>query len=255
MPAGSHHVIPFLPLDCRLSQCLRTMLQSSIVVKEGRESRWGDVHMHWRTHELLWWSPFPDGGRLVSGFNDGVIRLGMCRPVHFWGHEGHHGRVTSVCILPAEHSLLQDHMTALSESGIRRLVCKVGEYAGHSHWFSISHSRRIASYSIGVVIVRSCVDYWCRSPFRKGAQRHLSCAVAGIYLPDRLAVGIDRRIHASRNWNQAPGSSTRHGKACYSLCHGAGREACSVLDSGRRADSVGPHIHGQSSGRSSLSIL
>jgi len=35
-----HHMIPFLPLECRLSLAYGPRSQSGIVVKEGQDSRW-----------------------------------------------------------------------------------------------------------------------------------------------------------------------------------------------------------------------
>src|SRR5882762_2612106 len=72
-----HHLIPFLPLESRLSHVYGPMSRSGIMVKEGRESRWSTcvnvLEGHTRICHCIAFSP--DGGRLVSVSDDQTVRL------------------------------------------------------------------------------------------------------------------------------------------------------------------------------------
>src|SRR5713101_8351923 len=72
-----HHVIPFLPIQCRLSQVYGPRLQSGIEIKAGREQMWSPcvrvLEGHTKACRCVAFSP--DGGRLVSGSGDGTVRL------------------------------------------------------------------------------------------------------------------------------------------------------------------------------------
>src|SRR6266404_9093771 len=93
-----HHIVPFLPLECRLSQVYRSKLQSRINVKEGQEHTWSSCVRELEGHVAACCciAFSPDGGKLVSGSNDRTVRLwnvqtggllqvltGHSRPVRF----------------------------------------------------------------------------------------------------------------------------------------------------------------------------
>src|SRR5882762_2174897 len=63
-----HYLIPFLPLESRLSQVYRPMSQSGAVVKGGQERRWSACVCVLEGHVNNFCVAFsPDGRRLASG--------------------------------------------------------------------------------------------------------------------------------------------------------------------------------------------
>src|SRR5882762_5035913 len=71
------HIIPFLPIECRLSQVYGARSDSSIDVFMGRKRAWGAcgrvLEGHTDTCTCIAFSL--DGGRLVSGSRDCSVRL------------------------------------------------------------------------------------------------------------------------------------------------------------------------------------
>src|SRR5258705_9805119 len=72
-----YHVIPFLPLEPRLSQLYGSKIHSAIEVKEGREETWHPCVRVLEGHISGCYSIAfsPDGGQLVSGSSDDTVRL------------------------------------------------------------------------------------------------------------------------------------------------------------------------------------
>ena len=72
-----YHVIPFLPLESRLSQVYGPKLQSGINIIEGRQQTWSPCIRTLEGHGNQCLSvPFsPDGGQLASGSHDRTVRL------------------------------------------------------------------------------------------------------------------------------------------------------------------------------------
>ena len=102
MPAGSDRHFFHLSVDYRKFTD-RPTSQSSVVVKEGRESIWSTcvrvLEGHTSYRHCIAFSP--DGGELVSGFDDNTVRVwdvqtGALLQVI----KGHHERVTSVTYSP-----------------------------------------------------------------------------------------------------------------------------------------------------------
>src|SRR5258708_28485888 len=71
------HVIPFLPVECRLSQVYGPKLQSDVDVKQGQVQAWSAcvrvLEGHSGSCYCLAFSP--DGEKLVSGSSDDTVRL------------------------------------------------------------------------------------------------------------------------------------------------------------------------------------
>src|SRR5258705_535375 len=71
-----YHVIPFLPLESRLSQMYESKIHSAVEVKEGQEQTWSPcVRVLEDTHRCLCIAFSPYGEQLVSGSDDGTVRL------------------------------------------------------------------------------------------------------------------------------------------------------------------------------------
>jgi WD40 repeat protein len=130
-----HHVIPFLPIESRLSQVYGLHLQPGIDVKEGRAQMWIPcLHvLEGHTDRCNSVAFSPDGGRLVSGSDDYTIRL--------WDVQtgallqimaGHSDRVISVT-----YSSDGMHIASGSDDGTVRIWdggtgLQVSTYDGHS---------------------------------------------------------------------------------------------------------------------------
>src|SRR5260221_11719174 len=71
------HVIPFLPVECRLSQVYGPTLQAGIDIKQGQVQAWSPCIRVLEGHDSACISLAfsPDGERLVSGSNYGTVRL------------------------------------------------------------------------------------------------------------------------------------------------------------------------------------
>jgi len=98
MPAGSPHLIPFLPFECRLSQVYGPRSQSGIVVKEGRESRWSSCArvLEGHTSYCRCVAFSPDGGQLCLAPTITPFAMEYADWRTFAGHEGPPQRVISV---------------------------------------------------------------------------------------------------------------------------------------------------------------
>src|SRR3981189_3584939 len=72
-----HHVIPFLPVESRLSQVYGPKSQSRGEIKHGREQKWNPCLrvLEGLSQGCSSVSFSPDGGRLASGSHDYAIRL------------------------------------------------------------------------------------------------------------------------------------------------------------------------------------
>src|SRR5882762_9018008 len=72
-----HHVIPFLPVESRLSQRYRSKIHSAIEVKEGREQTWSPCVrvLEGHTNMCLCVAFSPYGEQLVSGSAYQTVRL------------------------------------------------------------------------------------------------------------------------------------------------------------------------------------
>src|SRR5882762_4755421 len=77
-----HHVLPFLPLGSRFSQVYGPRALAGVVVREGRERGWSACVrvLEGHTDGCTAVAFSPDGGRLVSGSEDGTLRLGNVQP-------------------------------------------------------------------------------------------------------------------------------------------------------------------------------
>src|SRR5882762_7445745 len=164
-----HHMIPFLPLECRLSLAYGPRSQSGIVVKEGQDSRWSACAYVLEGH--TGYCPCAafsrDGGRLVTGCRDHIVRLwdvqtGALLQVM----NGHSDSITSVA-----YSL---NGTLVASGAADRTVrvwnaatgVQVGEYTGHSEEIQC-----VAFSADGLCIVSACrnreVHVWTRSEERR----------------------------------------------------------------------------------------
>src|SRR5258705_1249277 len=146
------HVIPFLPVDCRLSQVYGPKLQSDVDVKQGRVQAWSPCVRVLEGHSgpcyCLAFSP--DGERLVSGADDHTVRLWNVQTgalLHVMA--GHSSPVVSITYSPdgmliASASL--DHTVRIWDAAAG---LEVGVYAEHSAAvYSVAFSpdnQRIAS--------------------------------------------------------------------------------------------------------------
>src|SRR5258705_3947354 len=98
-----YHVIPFLPLESRLSQLYGSKIHSGIEVKEGWEQTWQPCVrvLEGHTDLCLCIAFSPDGEQLVSGSDDHTVRLwSMSTGALLQVMGGHRGWVRSVMYSP-----------------------------------------------------------------------------------------------------------------------------------------------------------
>src|SRR5882762_5170384 len=132
-----HHLIPFLPLECRLSRVYGPRWRSGIVVKEGRESRWSTCArvLEGHTDRCLCVAFSPDGEQLVSGSDDDTVRLwNMQTGAVLRVMKGHHGKVISVAYSPDGTFVASGSWDNTVRIWNAATGLQVGEYTGHSRW-------------------------------------------------------------------------------------------------------------------------
>src|SRR6266404_529309 len=98
-----HHVIPFLPVESRLSQVYGPKLQHGVEITHGRERKWSPCVRVLEGHRNRCYcvSFSPDGGRLASGSGDHTIRLwNTSTGALLQVMAGHSDRVLSVAYSP-----------------------------------------------------------------------------------------------------------------------------------------------------------
>ena len=188
-----HHLIPFLPVECRLSQVYGPRLQSGIVVKEGQGNRWDAcvrvLEGHSNFCECVAFSPH--GGRLVSGSDD--VRLWNLRTgalLHIM--TGHDGGVVSIAYSPDGKLVASGSWDRTVRIWNAATGLQVGEYTGHSELV-----RCVAFSADGLHIASACgceVHVWTT-----GAAHHSAMVLEApgevlwlvFLLPDRLAVSSE----------------------------------------------------------------
>ena len=189
-----HHVIPFLPLESRISQAYGPKSQSDIVVKEGRESRWGCARVLEGHNDCCQCVAFsPDGGRLVSGSDDGIVRLWNVRtgaPLHIMTRRS---CVASIAYSPDGKLVASGSLDNTVRIWNAATGLQVSEYTGHWDWV-----QRVAFSVDGLRIASACnrceVHVWTTSANHRSttvlkARGHVLWLA--FLPPDRLAVASD----------------------------------------------------------------
>src|SRR5882762_3108304 len=130
-----HHVIPFLPLESRLSQLYRSKIHSAVEVKEGQEQTWSPcvrvLEGHTSVCLCIAFSPY--GEQLVSGSDDRTVRLwNISTGALLQIMKGHSHCVQSVMYSPDGRYIASgsDDETVRIWDAISGL--QVQTYAGHS---------------------------------------------------------------------------------------------------------------------------
>src|SRR5258705_1616027 len=129
------HVIPFLPIECRLSQVYGPKLQSDVDVKQGRVQAWSPCVRVLEGHSYVSHSIAfsPDGESLVSGSYDHTVRLWNVQTgalLHVM--TGHSRIVVSVMYSPDAMLIASGSLDGTIRIWDAAAGLQVGVYAEHS---------------------------------------------------------------------------------------------------------------------------